>query len=347
MPRTRLAFGMLAVGLALAAQAQLFNFSFGEGAPKPPPLEGRVRLEPSPAVVGVPCQFVFSFGSNQTIRIQSVSGLPDKGVAYLAEALEPYADSTYRLPVRFLAPCTNRLRIVVHGMQTTERRSGHALRTFSTGFTLGLPSLALEVRDLPAEGRPAHFSGAVGKGFRLTQTLTPDRVHPGDLVTATYALTYDGYCPSNAWPRIGRPAPEAFRAYEPKEVARTPTSCVWTQVLVPRTAAATNVPGASFAYYDVRAGRYAVAQTPPGRLVFVSDKAASTQTTTVTVNAEDAPSASAGAASAASAPLVLRFGPSDASPVLATLPPDTPAKELARANGWRRLKTPRAIGWSR
>ena len=86
---------------------------------------------------------------------------------------------------------------------------------------------------------------------------------------------------------------------------------------------------------------------PPGRLVFVSDKAASTQTTTVTVNAEDAPSASAGAASAASAPLVLRFGPSDASPVLATLPPDTPTKELARANGWRRLETPRAIGWSR
>ena len=60
-------------------------------------------------------------------------------------------------------------------------------------------------------------------------------------------------------------------------------------------------------------------------------------------------SASSGDADAETAtqPLVLRFAPSDGSPVIATLPPGTPVKELATWNGWRRLETPRAIGWSK
>lgn len=341
MPRARVVFGMLlAAACAGSARAQFFNFNVGGGASAA--LEGRVRLEPSPAVVGVPCHFVFSFESKQKVRVQGVSGLPDAGVEYLAEALEPYADNTYRLPVRFLAPATNTLCLVVEGLQTTERGGGGFRMTSSSSFRKALAPLALDVRELPEAGRPASFSGAVGTRFELTQTLAPARVHPGDLVTATYTLTFDGYCPSNVWPRIERLSKE-FRAYEPKETAATPTTRVWTQALVPRTADATNTPLVSLAYYNPRVRRYEVARAAPKTLVFVSDKAASTQNTAVLVNAADA--APAAASNAAPASLVLRFAPSAASPVLATLPPGTPAKERARVNGWRRLETPRAIGW--
>lgn len=350
MSRSSLGVVACVVGLVLVARAQFFNFNFGGNMSAPAEVKGQVRLEPSHAVVGIPCSFVFSFEGTEKIQITGVAGLPDSDVAYLAETLEPYADNTYRLPVRFLAPCTNTLHIKVEGMQTVERKNGNVFRSMSSNFRKELPPLKLEVRALPEEGRPATFSGAVGTSFTMTQTLTPDHVHPGDLVTATYTLTFDGYCPSNAWPRIEHLSKE-FRAYEPKEVAATPTSRTWTQVLVPRTVSATNSPLVSLSYYNSRIRRYEVARAYPKKLVFVSDKAASTQNTAVMVNAADAsapgPQAAAPGTSAAASLLVLRFGPSDASPVIATLPRSTPVKELARSNGWRRLETPRAIGWSR
>ena len=337
-------------GLVLAARAQLFNFNFGGNRVAPADVKGQVRLEPSHAVVGIPCSFVFTFRGSEKVQPTGVTGLPDLDIVYLADTLEPYADNTYRLPVRFLAPCTNTLHLKVEGVQTVERRSGNVFRSMSTNFRKELPPLKLEVRALPEEGRPATFSGAVGTSFTMTQTLTPDHVHPGDLVTATYTLAFDGYCPSNAWPRIEHLSKE-FKAYEPKEVATTPTSRTWTQVLVPRTTSATNSPLVSLSYYNPRTRRYEVARAYPKKLVFVSDKAASTQNTAVMVNAADASEpgqqVAASGTSTGSSLLVLRFGPSDVSPVIATLPRSTPVKELARSNGWRRLETHRAIGWSR
>ncbi len=336
---------LLAV-LAVAGVARAQFFSFGN-ARQMPEVKGTVRLEPAEAVVGIPCHFVFSFDKANTVSIQRIAGLPEERVEYLAETLEPYADGSYRLPVRFLASFTNCvLNLAVSGMQTVEHGKGTAFRsTYSSSFQKRLPPFRIDVRPLPAEGRPQDFSGAVGTKFTMTQTLEPDHVHPGDLVTATYELKYDGYCPSNAWPRIDRLSKE-FKAYEPKEVARTANSITWTHVLVPRTTAATNSPLVSLNYYNPHVRRYEVARAYPKKLVFISDKAASTQNTAVMVNAAET---AAGAPSSAGtdAVLELRFAPSAASRVIATLPPGTPVKELSRHNGWRRLETPRAIGWSR
>ena len=336
----------LSLSAVLAAPAQ-FSF-FGGGRREPmPEMEGRVRLEPAEAVVGTPCHFVFTFRGSSKVSVQRIAGLPDEGIEYLADELEPYADNTYRLPVRFLEPNTNELSVAVSGMQTVERGSGTAFRSsFSTSFQKRLPPLRLNVRPLPEAGRPAAFAGAVGTRFEMTQKLVPDHVHPGDLVTATYELKYDGYCPSNAWPRIERLSKE-FKAYDPKEVARGPNSFTWTQVLVPRTTAATNSALVSLHYYNPHTRRYEVARAWPKRLVFVSDRAASTENTAVVIASSAEPAAAGGAADPGTTPVTLRFAPSDSSPVIATLPPGTPVRELAKSNGWRRLETPRAIGWAR
>ena len=328
---------------ACAAQAQFSSF-FGGRRESMPEVAGHVRLEPAETVVGTPCHLVFTFTGGSQVNIQRVGGLPDHGIEYLADQLEPYADNTYRLPVRFLEPNTNTLEIAVSGMQTVERGSGTAFRSsYSTSFQRRLPPLRLNVRPLPEQGRPAGFTGAVGTKFTMTQRLEPDHVRPGDLVTATYELVYDGYCPSNAWPVVERLSKE-FKAYEPKEVARGPNSFKWTQVLVPRTTAATNSALVSLCYFNPRTRRYEYARAFPKKLVFVSDRAASTENTSVVIATS---TGTEPAAPAGDAPVVLRFAPSDASPVVATLPPGTPVKELAKSNGWRRLETPRAIGWSR
>lgn len=343
--RVFLAFAIL-VG---AVHAQFFNLNMGGRSM--PELKGTVRLEPSEVVVGTPCGFVFDFGRDSTVNIQQIAGLPEGRIEYLSQTIEPYADGTYRLAARFLEPCTNMtLNLVVSGMQTVEQGRGGAFHSsYSTSFRKRLPPLRLDVRPLPTVGRPASFAGAVGTKFTMTQTLEPDHVHPGDLVKATYELRYDGYCPSNAWPTIEHLSKE-FKAYEAKEVERTPHSFKWTQMLVPRTTAATNSAFVSFPYYNPHVRRYEVARAPPKKLVFVSDKAASTKNTAVMIDdsAKKTDSRAEGEAEkAGNEPIVLRFAPSDASPAIATLPPGTPVKELARSNGWRRLETPRAIGWSR
>lgn len=349
MSAGRMRLFMLCALAVCSVRAQYFPFVGGR-QPQMPEISGSVRLEPAEAVVGTPCHFVFSFKGGGQVKVEKVFGLPEHGdgVEYLAEVLEPYADNTYRLPVRFLGPCTNTFEIAVVGMQTVVRGAGTPFHSsFSTSFQKRLPPCRVNVRPLPQEGRPAAFCGAVGTKFRMTQTLSPASVHPGDLVTATYELVYDGYCPSNAWPSIEH-LPRDFKAYEPKLAARGANSFKWTQILVPRTASATNSALVSLCYYNPRTCRYEFARAFPERLAFVSDKAASTENTAVLVAApEGAGPAETAGGRAGAAPLVLRFAPSDESPVVATLPPDTPATELARSGGWRRVETPRAIGWCR
>jgi len=327
-------------------QAQ-FQFSFGGPGQKMESFSGTVRLEPAYPVVGIPCAFVFKFTTKDRIEIQQVMGLPDRGVEYLADSVEPFADGTCRLPVRFTEPLKQTLNVVVGGMQTVERGNGTAFRSsFSTNFRKALPPLKLDVRPLPEDGKPADFSGAVGTRFSITQKLTPDHVRPGDLVTATYELNFEGYCPSNVWPTVERLSKE-FKAYDPKEVERTAKRVKWTQVLVPRTVAATNSAMVSFSYYNPHLCRYETAQSRRQQLVFVSAEAASTQNTSVSVTGEStAKSTGAAASGNERAPLVLRFAPSETSPAVATLPPGTPVVELSKLNGWRRVSAGKAIGWA-
>ena len=115
-------------------------------------------------------------------------------------------------------------------------------------------------------------------------------------------------------------------------------------------AAATNSAFVSLNYYNVRTKRYEVARSVPQRLVFVSDEAASTENTAVVVTAEPSGASGKGAATAgglAEGPVKLRFAPSEASPVVVILPAGTPLVERARSNGWRRMESPRGIGWTR
>ena len=207
-----------------------------------------------------------------------------------------------------------------------------------------MPPAHIVVKPLPAIGRPLDFCGAVGTRFNLAQALTPDKVHPGDLVTAEYRLSFDGYCPSNAEVRVDNLSRE-FKAYDVKEVARDAKSVVWRQILVPRTTAATNSALASVCFYNLRTKRYERARANPVRLTFVSAEVASTENTRVMINeTSDAAAQTNGEMACA---LTLRFAPSAKSPVVVTLPPGTATRETTRWNGWRRLDSARGAGWTR
>ncbi len=306
---------------------------------------GTVRLEPSAVTVGQPAAFVFMFqaGPGETVESLQFGGLPEQGDGIAYGVFQTLTNNTFRLPVRFLKPFDATLNVVAQGMKTTRRGGANTFFSSSHSFAERLPPLRVDVRPLPAEGRPADFSGAVAMCFRLTQTVEPARVHPGDLVTITYRLVFDGYFPTNVLPRL-TDAPDALKQYEIKETARTQSSVTWQQMAVPQTVAANRTPAAALDWYDLSSKRYAAATAPARRLQFVSQTAASTQNAAVLVGgSEDAANIPAGGHA-----VVLRFAPSDASPVVATLPPGTPLEELHRTDrGWRRVSAAAAVGWTK
>jgi hypothetical protein len=357
----RLSVLLAAAGALLAADAQFFHFNMGgPSANVDRNVTGTARLEPSPVVVGQPCAIVLEMDVAKDVGIENmqVGGLPDAdgGLVTYGE-FENLPDGTsakagratkrMRLPARFLAPVTQEVSMAVQGMATIRRQKGGMSFTSSANFGTRLPPFRIEVQALPADKRPANFSGAVGTRFEMTQELEPDHVRPGDLVTATYTLTHDGYCPSNVWPVVEH-LPKTFKAYDPKEISRTERKVVWTQVLVPQTVTATNSALVSLFYYNPRTKRYEVARARKKPLTFVSSEAASTENTSVVVM-QDEGRVETGRADGEGAvrAVKLRIAPSDASPVIAVLPPDTPFVERARVNGWLRLESPRAIGWTK
>lgn len=349
---------MLCACALLPAWGQFGSF-FRQMQPMPQSeVSGTARLDPSAVVVGQPCGILIELDVEKTVGIDDlrVGGLPEaeNGKIEYGESFENLADGAssiknhvvkrFRLPVRFLSPVEQDVSLVVQGMLVTRRQTGGMSFSSSHNFGKRLAPFRLDVKPLPDHGRPQNFSGAVGTRYKMTQKLVPDHVHPGDLVTATYELTFDGYCPSNIWPTVERLSKE-FKAYDPKEIERTPNRVKWTQILVPRTVAATNSALVAVNYYNLETKRYEVARAYPKKLTFVSAEAASTENTSVTVT--DTPAPDAPAAPTSAQPIVLRFAPADSSPVIETLPPGTPVKELSRVHGWRRLESSRAIGWNR
>lgn len=322
-------------------------------------ITGTARLEPRTVVAGEAAAIVVELlvdkgvGFDESLRI---GGLPDAGETVIYGDFENLSDVTaptnkvlkrFRLPVRFLTPRTEKIQLAVQGMATTRRQQGNASFTSSTSFATRLTPFELIVRELPTDQRPPDFSGAIGTKFTLTQTLSRNHVHPDDLIEATYRLVYDGYFPSNTYPVVEQLSP-AFKAYDPKEIARTRNTVTWKQFLQPRTTAATNTARIALSYYNTQTKRYETVAAQPQRLVFVSDQAATTINTALVVTQDtDAPSPSEGTPPASTDEIELRFAPSTAAPVIARLPANTPLKECARHRDWRRVETPQAIGWTR
>ena len=315
-----------------------------------------IVLSPRRPVVGAQCSLTIEIAApeGKTLEQLQIDGLPDADVAALEygeiQSLTDRNDESekktykrFRIPVRFHEPFTNRCSVVVRGMVVSRTSFGGFTSQSMRNFASVLGTVDFRVAPLPEGGRPATFEGAVGSRFRLTQGVSTDKVHPGDLVTVTYRLAYDGYVPSNAVVKVEQLSRD-FKSYDLKEVERRDGSIIWTQVLIPKTTSATNTAHASFAYYNCDLGRYEFARAEPRRLTFVSGEAASVTNTAVAV---DSPaSGAASSRDSAVTTLELRIGPGDASPIVARVPA-ADCREVSRRGQWRRMESPSAAGWTK
>lgn len=157
-------------------------------------------------------------------------------------------------------------------------------RFFSQGVVSAQPrslrsnALAIDVLPLPQEGKPAGFSGAVGR-YRVSAEVDKNSAQVGDAVNLSVTLEGEGNL--KALGEIALPEMPGLRAYETvsslnlqKDSAGVRGSKVFRTVLVPKTSGSVRVPPVPFVYFDPGARRYERVETAPIELS-VSPSAAS------------------------------------------------------------------------
>lgn len=157
----------------------------------------------------------------------------------------------------------------------------------------------LDVRPLPAEGKPASYSGAVGS-FAMTAEGSPNRVQIGDPITMRIHVVGRGN-----FDRVNAPVltdPQGWRTYPPSSDFRSEDEVSYRgtksfEMAVIAETRKTHMPQFEFSYFDPEAEKYVVLHSEPAAL---------------TVQGEPKPSAPAPAPSAA--PPTPRATPAEEQP---------------------------------
>lgn len=128
----------------------------------------------------------------------------------------------------------------------------------------------LEVLPHPAEGRPEGFGGAVGD-FMLEGSAKPVTLRAGDPVTVTLKIAGEGNVENLSPPRYAEVP--GFKVYDPEvkvatstEAGRLEGTVTVTQVLVPTSEAATELPALAFSYLDTESRGWRTASWGPTKL---------------------------------------------------------------------------------
>lgn len=130
-------------------------------------------------------------------------------------------------------------------------------------YVVGKP-LDVVVPELPTEGRPAGFVGAIGRAFTLDGAVLPNRCRVGDPVVYTLTLRGTGNLEEVDPPEFASiPAFAERFAIETPTAEDAPGARVLRATLRPRVAGAIEIPAVPFAYFDTDRGSYVELATKP------------------------------------------------------------------------------------
>ena len=359
--RTRLAFAAACATLAsLWAAADVAVIS------------ARMRTEPETPYRGEDFSFVLEVVAEPggDIELAGISGLPTS----LPITAEPFVAGgvrdgakvdgtptrvhTFTAAARATRAFGFKPRALV-SLKVTERKGGGFFTSWSTRTrTVPLAWPYFEARELPEEGRPADFNGAVGR-FRLSLAAEPREVMPQDIVKLRLELSGTGHL-GDAVPSMPSLDPALFKTYPPV-VKREEGGARLTvaQSVIPLSTNAVEIGSASLAFFDASRGVYTNALTAPVRLVFRERDA--TGEPAVREVRVDAPSRTVsdegldvskyislprGQSSVAVArETKLRVAPGPQAKAILTVPAGAAAIPLEAERGWLRVKVQGRTGW--
>ncbi|MCE0523026.1 MAG: BatD family protein [Methylacidiphilales bacterium] len=119
--------------------------------------------------------------------------------------------------------------------------------------------LSIHIHPLPDEGRPAHFSGAIGQ-FAVTGNSQPDSVAVGEPVMLRFSVNGEGNFDYVRCPVLADDP--AWKAYVPGsktdylDESRTRAVKTFEQAVIPQKSGVLPLPQASFSYFDPTAKQY-------------------------------------------------------------------------------------------
>jgi hypothetical protein len=125
----------------------------------------------------------------------------------------------------------------------------------------------LDVKQLPAAGRPAAFSGGVAHGLTIERRLTPRSGRAGEPFTVDIVVRGEGNVP--LWPPPPLEWPSHLRAYSEKvsdDIAitggRLGGAKTFRYLVIPDSARTAGLPALVYSYFDPSTRTYASAQAP-------------------------------------------------------------------------------------
>ncbi len=137
----------------------------------------------------------------------------------------------------------------------------------SRSVLLQSEELQIEVLPLPEQGRPAEFTGAVGR-FQLSVEAQPTQVAVGDPVTLRVLVEGEGNMAAVQPLQVDAAA--GVKLYDPKvEEEERVTNGVYggrrlfEYILIPEQGGTLNIPPLRFAYFDPHQARYEVLESAP------------------------------------------------------------------------------------
>lgn len=140
---------------------------------------------------------------------------------------------------------------------------GRSRRGVYDKFVTPSNSLTLNVRELPAQGRPADFAGLVGS-YQIAATATPIDVNVGDPITLTVTLSGPDYLEHVQLPPLGKQAALGRDFKIPQDMAAGKiegAKKVFVQTIRARREDVTEIPPIELPYFDTESGTYRVAKT--------------------------------------------------------------------------------------
>lgn len=139
-------------------------------------------------------------------------------------------------------------------------------RTTEKQITLHTDGAEVKINEVPVEGRPRDFSGAVGK-FAISGSASPVTGSTGDPLTLKLAITGQGNF--NRVSTEGLPAGTDWKSYQPsasfaaRDTSETSGTKTFTQSIVPLKAGDQDVPPVRFSYYDPDSKKFVTCESAP------------------------------------------------------------------------------------
>lgn len=157
----------------------------------------------------------------------------------------------------------------------------------------------LDVRQLPAEGRPKTFGGGVAHDLTIERRLTPRSGRAGEPFTVDIIVKGEGNVP--LWPPPPLEWPSHLRAYSEKvsddiaiTAGRLGGAKTFRYLVIPDSARTAGLPVLTYSYFDPLTRSYASAQAPSlSYLVAPAGEAAVSRATPAALKLDDRPAVAA------------------------------------------------------